>query len=58
MLREIKEGMFKINRLYGTPYYVEASCEKELFIFVADKAAKGEIITSVSEIRLDGPPSH
>jgi len=54
MLREIKEGMFKINRVYGTPYYVEASCEKELFIFVADKAAKGEIITSVSEIRLDG----
>lgn len=54
MLREIKEGMFKINRLYGTPYYVEASSKEELFVFVADKVSKGAIISSVTEVRLDG----
>lgn len=56
MLREIntKNTLYKVNQMYGSSYFVEASSKEELFVFVADKVSKGAIISSVSEIRLDG----
>lgn len=54
MLREINERLFKVKNLNGLSYYVEASSEEELFIFVADKVSKGAIISSVTEVCLDG----
>lgn len=56
MLREIKtkNTLYKVNQMYGSPYFVEASSKEELFIFIADKVLKGAIINSVTEVRLDG----
>ncbi len=59
MLREIntKNTLYKVNQMYGSSYFVEASSEEELFVFVADKVAKGAIISSVTEVCLDGSAS-
>lgn len=56
MLREIntKNTLYKVNQMYGSSYFVEASSKEELFVFVADKVSKGAIISSVTEVRLDG----
>lgn len=56
MLREIKttNTLYKVNQMYGSPYFVEASSKEELFIFIADKVLKGAIINSITEVRLDG----
>lgn len=56
MLREIKtkNTLYKVNQMYSSSYFVEASSKEELFIFIADKVSKGAIINSVTEVRLDG----
>ena len=56
MLKEIntKNTLYKVNQMYGSSYFVEASSKEELFVFVADKVSKGAIISSVTEVRLDG----
>lgn len=54
MIKEIKNPIYKINTLCGTPQFFECDTETQLYTCVADMQLKGYMVTSVTRINPDG----
>lgn len=53
-MRVIEKKLYKINRFYGRSEFVEADNIDELARYVAESDKQGYIVSSVTEINLDG----